>query len=155
MMHRCRIEIANAAMKVEIILEETDSFALQNGLTLWGKYSTKPKDAGNVPPERKGWLYALTARELRLIDMGGPGVGMVGGGLGFGELAPLAPFATLSDALMTSRGIEPMIPHAPGKGWLDIGAALDSSLTRGPVTWRLSGYRQSSSNIWVDPDPKP
>jgi hypothetical protein len=118
MFPRCRIAIANKSKIIEIVLLQPLGYFEQEAVTFFGKYTSQ---GGNIPPERKEWLLALASRELRLIDAGGSGVGMGGGGLTYGEIAAMEPFAILSEAVLTDRGIEPVIRNAAVAGQLKSG----------------------------------
>jgi hypothetical protein len=64
----------------------------------------------------------------------------------------MEPFAIFSDAVLTDRGIEPVIRNHVASGDLKSGMNLDISLSKGSVSWRLSGYKRVGSNAWVDPN---
>jgi hypothetical protein len=145
---RCKIAISNGPTTVEIVLLQIAGSAQREAVTFWGQYTS---NGGNIPPERRGWIYALAPRELRLVDTGGPGVGMIGGGLEYHEIAAMDPFAIFSDAVLTDRGIEPVTRNHVAVGDLKSGFALDVQLNKGPVTWRLSGYKSTGSSAWVAP----
>jgi hypothetical protein len=147
MFSRCRIAIANNSKKIEIVLLQPLGYIEKEVVTFFGKYTSD----GGIPPERKGWLLAVASRELRLIDAGGSGVGMGGGGLTYGEIVAMEPFAILSEAVLTDRGIEPVFRNTAVAGQLKSGFDLNVSFNSGPVTWRLSGYIQSGSSTWVAP----
>ncbi len=152
MFSRCKITIANGSKMVEIVLLQPDGYLEQEGVTFFGKYTSAE---GNIPPDRRGWGFVVASRELRLADTGDRDTGMVGGGLDFMETAPIPPFAILSQAGLTDRGIEPVIRNSTAAGQLKSGFALGVALNSGPVTWRLSGYKRAGSSAWVDPNPAP
>lgn len=147
---RCKIAVTRAqagkdAATYEITLFEPTGYSLKDVVTIWGLYKS---DANNILPNRKCWIWSHASRELRLTDNGD--VGMVGGGLEFGERAPVPPFAIFSGAILTDRGIEPWPRSNAAPGQLNVGAALDMAVSEGPVTWCLSRYRRSPSTYWEE-----
>lgn len=145
---KCKLLLSQGGNSAEIILERVTGSAFAEGASFWGPYTSI---GGNIPPERRQWLFALTKWECRLMDAGGPGVGMVGGGSGYGDLEPVPPAAILSMAAMTDRGIEPVNRGGSASGRIDDGFAIDISFHRGPITWTLAGFQRPGSNVWQSP----
>lgn len=145
---RCKIELSQGSNSVELELLPPQTGAFTEGMSFWGQYKSA---GGNIPEERRGWLFALTAWELRLIETPSNGVGMGGGGLEYAELAPLEPVAFLSNACMTDRGIEPLVRGGAAQGRLESGFAINVSLNKGPISWRLSGYKIEGASAWQSP----
>lgn len=148
MFSRCKISISNGSKTVEVVLLQPDGYLEQEGVTFFGKYLY---DGGNIPPDRRGWGFVVASRELRLTDTGDANTGMVGGGLKFQETSAIPPFAILSQAVLTERGIEPVPRNGAAAGDLKSGFALGAGFNSGSVTWRLSGYKRSGSNAWATP----
>jgi hypothetical protein len=148
MFNKCKLLLSQNSKSLEITLNgrgggvDVDSFAF------WGSYSSSE---GDIRPERKQWLFVLPTLELSLIDAGGPGVGMVGGGLKFGEMAALPPAAVLSHALMDNRGFSPIDSTGTGRGELLSGFAIWVQFNKGPISWEMSSYMPDASNAWVNP----
>jgi hypothetical protein len=153
MFYRCKISIEQDSKMTEIILLQQEGMNYQEGVTFFGKYKPVGKYNGNIPEKQMGWRLVVALRELRLINNVGAGEGMVGAGQEFLEVAPMEPFAVLSGAVLSERGIEPATGNTPAGGKLTSGSAVDASFHQGDVTWRLSGYRSSApgTNAWVTP----
>lgn len=145
---RCKLLLSQNTNSVEVMLDRPISGVFRDVVTFWGNFSSSE---GGIPPERKQWLYAQGKWELTLMDAGGPGVGMVGGGLSFGELASLPPSATLSRARLSPRGVEPIESSGIGTG--DVLNASDISVRfhGGRMTWQVLAFQNPGSNAWVNP----
>jgi hypothetical protein len=142
---RCKLELSQGGKSLEVMLDRQAGAWFREVATFYGKFSSSE---GNIPPERKIWVYSLAKMELRLMDSGGPGVGMGGGGLDYGELAPLTPSAILSNAHLTNRGIAPGGGSGIGAGEVLNGFEISVSFHKGPITWRLLSFQNSGSNVW-------
>jgi hypothetical protein len=147
-MLRCKLLLSQDNNSLEITLDRMIEGSYYDVFTQWGKFSSSQ---GNIPPERKLWVHALAKWELKLMDGGGPGIGSVGGGLNFGELAALSPSAILSHATMTSRGVEPLDPSDVGVGTILNGFEISVYFHRGQMSWRLLSFQESGSNAWKSP----
>jgi hypothetical protein len=146
-MIRCKVLLTQGNNSVEITIDKSTGGYLSEGVTQLGKFLSAE---GNIPPERKTWVHALAKWELRLIDGGGEGVGMAGGGLKYGELAPLEPSAILSAAWISRRGVEP-IGALVGSGMIKKAAEISVHFKNGPVSWRLQSFQREGSNAWINP----
>ena len=151
-MLRCRLLLSQDNHSVEITLDRMIGGALSEIFTQWGKFSSTE---GNIPVERKLWLHALAKWELWLMDSGGAGIGLGGGGLDFGQLVSEPPAAILSHAGITSRGVEPVdrsgVLSGFGSGTVMNAFEISVYLHRGPMSWRLLAFQVSGSNVWQSP----
>ena len=145
---KCKLQLTQGDKSLEVILRRSDSATSQDAFTFWGKFTSSE---GGVPPERKAWAFAVMKSELRLMDGGGPGVGMAGGGLKHGELAPLPPSAVLSGAILHPRGLMPLDSTGVGSCQVLSAADLSVRLRNGPVRWQLMSYQSEGSNVWNTP----
>jgi hypothetical protein len=145
---RCKLLLTQDNNSVEVILDKITGAAFRDVASFWGKFASSD---GNIPPERRQWLFALAKWELSLMDGGGPGVGMGGGGLSYGELASLPPSATLSRALMTSRGMKPSDSSGIGVGEVKNPSEISVRFRRGAMTWQLLAFQNPGSNAWNSP----
>ena len=142
---RCKLGLSQDTNSVEVVLDKISGASYRDVATFWGKFSSSE---GNIPPERKQWLFSLGKFELKLMDGGGPGVGVAGGGLGFGELASLPPSATLSRALLTDQGWRPLGSSGMGVGEVLNGFEISVRFHKGPMTWQLLAFQIPNSNAW-------
>jgi hypothetical protein len=145
---RCKLLLNQNGNTEEVLLEKVTASFLRDGFTFVGAFSST---GGGIAKERKVWIYAVTKFELTLMDSGGPGVGMIGGGLGFGELAALPASAILSRALLTDRGIEANDPTGVGLGTVQNGADISVAYHRGPMTWQLTSFQKRGAGGWFTP----
>jgi hypothetical protein len=145
---RCKLLLTQGDDSLEVVLKSPSSATYQDLATFWGSFSSTE---GTIPPERKAWSYAFSRLELTLMDGGGPGVGMVGGGLKYGEMADVPPAATLSRALMANHGMRPSDSSGVGTGEILNPSELYVRFRRGPVKWQLVGYQGEGSNAWKSP----
>ena len=143
MFNKCKLLLSQGVNSAEIVLNRVAGSAAREGMTFWGAFTST---GGNIPEERRGWVFAYAKWECRLLDAGGPGVGMIGGGMDYHQLAPLEPDAILSGAVMTARGIEPM------NGDTAQGRIVNSfgfpPLNSGPITWTLVGFVPPGTFVW-------
>lgn len=142
---KCKLQLSQGDTALEVVLRRADSATFQDVATFWGKFSSTE---GGVPPERKSWAFAFAKWELRLLDGGGAGVGMAGGGLKYGELASIPPSAVLSHAVMATQGLRPSDSTGVGAGRILNAAELSVRLRNGPVQWKLLSYQSEGSNVW-------
>jgi hypothetical protein len=145
---KCKLLLTQADKSLEVILRRLDFATDQDGVTFWGKFASSE---GGVPPERKAWAFAVMRSELRLLDGGGAGIGMAGGGLKCGEFAALPPSAVLSHAIMVSHGLRPSDSTGVGPGEVLNAAELSVRLRNGPAQWQLLSYQSEGSNVWHNP----
>lgn len=142
---RCKLLLSQGINSVEVVLDKITGASYRDVATFWGKFSSSE---GNIPAERKQWLFSLAKSELTLMDGGGEGVGRVGGGLDYGELASLRPSATLSRAILTDQGWRPL--GSVGVGEVLNGFEISVRFNPGPMTWRLLASQIPDSNAWRD-----
>lgn len=129
--------------KMEIIKKiEKDAYE-KDGFTLIGSFESFPE--GNIPIERKVWIFAQSKWELVLKDCGGNGIGQVGGGLKYGEIVSTLPDAILYNAGITTTGFQP-IGAQKGSGMIKNGSAFPG-LHQGPVTWELTASMMPGNNM--------
>ncbi len=147
-MVRFKLRLSQDNNSHEVILDGAAGGIWRDVATFFGKFSSSE---GNIPPERRLWSYALAKWELTLMDSGGQGVGQGGGGLSYGELASLSPSATLSRAIMTSRGVEPIDRSGTGVGEVMIPSEISVRFHRGRMTWELLAFQKNGSNAWHSP----
>jgi hypothetical protein len=148
MFTKCKLLLFQGGNSVEIVLNRPTGFASREGMTVWGTYTS---NGGSIPPDQRRWLFAMAKWECRLMDAGGPGIGMGGGGLGYAELAPVPPAAILSMAGMTDRAIEPMSRGNTAQGRIDNGFAIGSPLNKGPITWNLEAFQAEGTSFFQTP----
>jgi hypothetical protein len=48
-------------------------------------------------------------------------------------------------------GIEPLIQGSTGAGRIENGFAVDVSLSKGPIGWRMSAFKGGGSSAWQSP----
>jgi hypothetical protein len=144
MFAKCKITISQGAESADIILTQLESAAVAQGITFCGKVASK---SGNMGQGR--WLLEVSTFELKIVDADGAGVGIGGGGMDYGDLAPLEPVAILSRAVMTPQGVEALGGSA--RGWLFSGFAIDVRLGKGVVSWGLTGVGQNGDSGWRRP----
>jgi hypothetical protein len=156
MLAKCKLRLSQGGNFVEIVLNNQVGAAAQEGISYWGTFTITGDDPakhiymGNIPPERRRWLFTMATWECRLMDAGGDGVGMGGGDLDYHELAALPPAAILSRAVLTDRAIEPVSGNtAPGEN--NDGFAFDASLHKGPIDWTLTSVLPEGTNVWQAP----
>ncbi len=144
---RCKILLSQNNDTTEMTLERMTGGALSEGYSQWGACSSSENNI------KKVWIHALAAWEVRIMEVSGPGVGMVGGGLKFGEMAALPPCAILSRAITTERGIEPFDSSGVGTGKVVRAAEVSVRFHPGPMTWRLSSFQLvgGGSSQWQRP----
>jgi hypothetical protein len=137
----------------DVVLLQPEGCYLEDVATWYGTYTASP--TGNIPVAQRRWIFATGSHELRLVNKGYEGAGMVGGGQGFMEMSPIPPFAIMTSAYLSDRGIEPITRDHYGDCDLKSGSNLDVQMRQGQMKWRLSGYKRVGSNAWIDPYPSP
>ena len=134
--------VRNTEMKI-IEKVEKELLYFKDGFTLVGSFESFPE--GNIPLERKVWIFTQSKWELVLKDCGGNGVGQVGGGLEYGEMVSTLPDAVLNNAGITTTGFQP-IGAQKGSGMINNGSAFPG-LPPGPVTWELTASMMPGNNM--------
>ena len=144
---KCKLQLTDwASQSIEILIDTIKGAAFQNLVSYWGGVKS---DGGLGTQNRMLWFYQFSKRELLILD-GGEGVGYGGGGLEYGQLAPVEPAAILEGALMTPRGIEPWATSGIGVGELKHPNELSVIPHAGKMTWRLTASLQAGTNKWDD-----
>jgi hypothetical protein len=113
-------------------------FAAEQNLS-WGKYSLP--DSASISKDKCWWKYSNARHEIVLLDIGGPGYGMVGGGLKYGEMSDIPPVAILNDAVLGRWGIA-TAGLAAGRGNVDNGVGIGGGFNRGGLSWEMTQASQ-------------
>jgi len=143
---KCKLRLTQNNHPVDVDLEKAVGTSFIDLVTYWGKCDISE---GDIPKERQQWVYTQSNWQLMLLDGGGKGIGMGGGGLEYAELAALGPAAILSRAMVTSRGVESVTET--GVGEVLKAAEISVYFKPGPMTWQLLAFRNPGQSGWQNP----
>jgi len=147
MFNRCTLTLTQNGRSIDIALvthpvlppwaSKTEAelikwFAAEQNLC-WGRYLLP--DSGSISKENCWWKFSNVRHEIVLLDIGGPGYGMAGGGQAYGELSEMPPVATLSDAVLGRWGIA---PAGAGRAVVNNGVGIGGGFNRGAAMWDMT-----------------